>query len=1577
MAAAELKLQVGLDLAFFRQQLAQLASASVGYSLPINIDRLAIQKEITKLGKNISNRKYTLKIDTTVKSAASDISSLQKALEELEKKSVNIQITGTGTLNAKEAKKIRTALRTSVLANGGKIEIPATIKAAITQADIRNFRNAVKSKLTGLSVDVKANVQGKGFAGTEQGYEGLMGYMQKQGLIGKTASGMTGQMGKNGDDIKQQLSDAVKSAEKIKSIFDGVAKSIATTGKSTANIQGKRLGLANIPLMSGGVERRIEQSSAGIGRTISADALKALYPEVSKTIASFTALKGQIQQNTSKLSGFSLILSLAAFAGIPLAKSVVKLTGSADNFAKLLDELGLKLDAAFTKAASNILSATSGRLLSGGSMAGLLPAAYRGIGPSAGPAGLLPPAYRGIGASRNAGALPPAYRGLPAAYRGIEPSTGPAGLLPTAYRGIAGAPVPRGLGGTAFGTQKYLPTALGNETKKVLRDAAHAFLDTARQGIREVKIQDFGNAVRTALPQGPQGRSPLMLPPAGGTTAVDRIRVSTGAYVGQPGFMQAPSIPSPVGGGGAPPAPPTPPGGGRGGFGSFGSFRGAMPNVSLPGAGLVKEVGDQFGYAAQQVLLFGTTYKALAFLTDFPTKVGDAVAQLQNFRNTLTAVTGGGQEFGKSNKFILDLVEKYNIPLQSARDGFAKLYASMAPAGFKGDEIRNIFTGISQGAATFGMSADKVDRVNYAFAQMASKGQVMSEELKGQLGDVLPGAVAIFAEAAGFKGPDALVKFTKAMEDGRYKGEAMKQLLINVGIVMKKEFGPGAEGAARTFQGLMNRMQNATTRLYEAFEPAAIGFANKVVLPMTDGLKVLTDGFNAFFTQTTAKTAGGNALAQQLNELKPSFDGIQSNLKQLLPTFQLFGNILLGVAKTFTIIAGNPITGFLLKLYANVLLVNTIFTLLGGKILVNLITNISASIGRFIALNVAVASLQRTSAVTSSTLAGTQVQMALLSRNAGAALGPVRMLGTALAGLLRFGIIAIGINVVISGLAELDRLKQSLDKIGSFSSKQYRQEIKSMSKEDINSRLITNRATQASIKEEQKQYKGLFGKAKELTTGRPAELRSRLVMAQIQEQELIKANKTAKTQVQLQSQVTSAGLGVIPPSDGGGAGSKKKTKAAKIPLEQLLDRSSSRAAQSKAATLDLALNERILQAKKDGNEQEQASLENLRPVIKLRGELAALTEFHNMLVKNEAKIVGKSLTQAQFKERLQLAGQKMTLANIDLENAYVDLQKKELENSKQILDQQQDYQRTLEDIRIKNGEISDEEIRRIEKNRQYQDILKANPSLSEAQKGTLQQAINAAPTDVLSERLATLRKEMGNLADLKTIAIDVSSTIGNAFATAFQGIINGTATVQDALAGFFQSVGESFVKMAMDIIAKQMTMIVLGFLMKALGLSSGGGLSDLNAPQSINNPLGIPAAANGATFSNGIAKFATGGIVNGPTLFPFANGGAMQMGLMGEAGPEAIMPLQRGADGSLGVRAAMGGNGMGGSSSPILNMSFETSTINGVEYVSRDQLEAAMMQTRRQASSDGAKRGMAMTLDKIQQSPQTRRRIGM
>jgi phage-related minor tail protein len=65
--------------------------------------------------------------------------------------------------------------------------------------------------------------------------------------------------------------------------------------------------------------------------------------------------------------------------------------------------------------------------------------------------------------------------------------------------------------------------------------------------------------------------------------------------------------------------------------------------------------------------------------------------------------------------------------------------------------------------------------------------------------------------------------------------------------------------------------------------------------------------------------------------------------------------------------------------------------------------------------------------------------------------------------------------------------------------------------------------------------------------------------------------------------------------------------------------------------------------------------------------------------------------------------------------------------------------------------------------------------------------------------------------------------------------------------------------------------------------------------------------ADGAAFQGGrVIPFANGGIVDRPTIFPMAHG----MGLMGEAGPEAVMPLTRTAGGELGVKAE--GNGGGG-----------------------------------------------------------------
>ena len=70
--------------------------------------------------------------------------------------------------------------------------------------------------------------------------------------------------------------------------------------------------------------------------------------------------------------------------------------------------------------------------------------------------------------------------------------------------------------------------------------------------------------------------------------------------------------------------------------------------------------------------------------------------------------------------------------------------------------------------------------------------------------------------------------------------------------------------------------------------------------------------------------------------------------------------------------------------------------------------------------------------------------------------------------------------------------------------------------------------------------------------------------------------------------------------------------------------------------------------------------------------------------------------------------------------------------------------------------------------------------------------------------------------------------------------------------------------------------------------------------------MGLPVtlSANGNAFgANGIVPYRKGGVVSSPTMFKY---GGSKLGIMGEAGPEAIMPLKRGRDGKLGVAGGGG-----------------------------------------------------------------------
>ena len=180
----------------------------------------------------------------------------------------------------------------------------------------------------------------------------------------------------------------------------------------------------------------------------------------------------------------------------------------------------------------------------------------------------------------------------------------------------------------------------------------------------------------------------------------------------------------------------------------------------------------------------------------------------------------------------------------------------------------------------------------------------------------------------------------------------------------------------------------------------------------------------------------------------------------------------------------------------------------------------------------------------------------------------------------------------------------------------------------------------------------------------------------------------------------------------------------------------------------------------------------------------------------------------------------------------------------------------------------------------------------------------------------------------------LGQTLERSFTNAFMSIVDGTKSAEDA-----------FKDMARAVIAELFRILVVQQLVGQIrGMFGGGGDG--------GGFISLSPAANGMVVNNtNVVPFANGGIVGSPTLFPLSGG---RTGLMGEAGPEAIMPLKRGRDGKLGVQAEGGG-------SVIVNNHFHVAA-NGDESVKRivAQQVPAIAEATKAAVIDARQRGGKM-----------------
>jgi tape measure domain-containing protein len=176
----------------------------------------------------------------------------------------------------------------------------------------------------------------------------------------------------------------------------------------------------------------------------------------------------------------------------------------------------------------------------------------------------------------------------------------------------------------------------------------------------------------------------------------------------------------------------------------------------------------------------------------------DASLQMDRLVKSYTTIEGSTSGAVSQLDYIYEISNKLGLEFQSTAEAAKGFFAAGKGSALQKD-LNGIFEGVSQAGAALSLSTEQMDGVFLALGQMISKGKVQAEELRGQLGERLPGAFNLAAKAMGFT--------TAQLDDMLKKGQVTAEdMLPKLAAVLKDEFGPAAEQAAQGAQGAVNRL---------------------------------------------------------------------------------------------------------------------------------------------------------------------------------------------------------------------------------------------------------------------------------------------------------------------------------------------------------------------------------------------------------------------------------------------------------------------------------------------------------------------------------------------------------------------------------------------------------------------------------------------------------------------------------------------------------------------------------------------------------------------------------------------------
>ena len=181
----------------------------------------------------------------------------------------------------------------------------------------------------------------------------------------------------------------------------------------------------------------------------------------------------------------------------------------------------------------------------------------------------------------------------------------------------------------------------------------------------------------------------------------------------------------------------------------------------------------------------------------------EAALQADRLSKAYTTITGSSSAAQQQLSYLYDVSNRLGLQFQSTAEAAKTFFAAGKDTTLEKD-MNGIFEAVASAGAALSLSTDDMHGAFIALGQMISKGKVQAEELRGQLGERLPGAFQLAAKAMNM----TTAELDKFMADGKLTAE---DLLPKLAKVMQEDFGAAAEAASQGLQGALNRLSTEWT----------------------------------------------------------------------------------------------------------------------------------------------------------------------------------------------------------------------------------------------------------------------------------------------------------------------------------------------------------------------------------------------------------------------------------------------------------------------------------------------------------------------------------------------------------------------------------------------------------------------------------------------------------------------------------------------------------------------------------------------------------------------------------------------